>query len=79
MGSHIMTDFKKVDEISYPYIFEQDMSVLLKAGELTRTNIYFPKSNKRDQRYPVLLTYCPYGKDVPYERYVHPLSLFLSV
>lgn len=79
MPNRIIEDLKKVDETSYPYIFEQDASVALKNGVLIRTNIYYPKGIKHGQKYPAVITYGPYGKDVPYERYIchhaHPLCL----
>ncbi len=69
MPKQVTKDLKKVDEASYPYIFEQDVSVPMKNGVLVRTNVYYPMNVRKGQRYPVLVTYGPYGKDVPYERY----------
>lgn len=66
----MISDLKKVDESTYAYIFEQDVSVPLKAGRLIRTNVYYPKDVRQGQKYPVIITYGPYGKDVPYAAYV---------
>jgi len=52
-----------VDETSFPYIFEKNVDIPLKAGGLVRANIFRPKSSVK---YPVLITYGPYGKDVYY-------------
>lgn len=52
-----------VDEASFPYIFEKNVDVPLKAGGLVRANVFWPKSAGK---YPVLITYGPYGKDVYY-------------
>ncbi|CRK46089.1 hypothetical protein BN1723_006868, partial [Verticillium longisporum] len=64
-------DLHKVDETSFPYIFEQNATVTLKAGDgLVRCNVYRPKSSGP---VPVLVTYGPYGKDIPYKDF-HPKS-----
>lgn len=58
-------DIRTIDENSYPYIFEQNVSVPLKTGNgLIRANVYRPKGQEKS---PVLVTYGPYGKDIPYE------------
>jgi predicted acyl esterase len=58
-------DLHVVDDTSYPYIFEQNATVVLKDGRgLIRCNIYRPKVS---QPVPVLVTYGPYGKDIHYE------------
>lgn len=54
-----------MDEESFPYIFEQNASVLLKSSDgLVRCNVYRPKSL---EKVPVLVTYGPYGKDIHYK------------
>lgn len=61
-------DLRVVDETSFPYVFEKDVSVPLKAGRgLVRCNVYRPKSSGP---VPVLVTYGPYGKDIGYQEYV---------
>lgn len=53
-----------VDKDSFPYIFEQNATVPLKTSEvLVRVNVYRPKT---EEKVPVLVTYGPYGKDIPY-------------
>ena len=59
-------DILKVDRTSFPYIFEQNVTVPLKAANgLVRCNVYRPKDSDTI-KYPVLVTYGPYGKDIPY-------------
>ncbi|RXG42823.1 hypothetical protein VDGE_09808 [Verticillium dahliae] len=71
LGPFNVKDLHKVDETSFPYIFEQNATVTLKAGDgLVRCNIYRPKSSGP---VPVLVTYGPYGKDIPYKDF-HPQS-----
>jgi predicted acyl esterase len=60
-------DAHKIDDTSFDYIYEQDVTVKLKSGNFVRCNVYRPKKPD-DGRYPVLLTYGPYGKDVHYKR-----------
>jgi predicted acyl esterase len=53
-----------VDETTYPYRFEQNVSVKLSQPDgLIRCNIYRPKSS---EAVPVIVTYGPYGKDIGY-------------
>jgi predicted acyl esterase len=61
-------DIQTTDTSSFPYIFEQNVSVPLKgsAGGLIRCNVYRPKVNGNEP-VPVIVTYGPYGKDIPYE------------
>ncbi|KAJ5978939.1 Peptidase S15/CocE/NonD C-terminal [Penicillium viridicatum] len=64
-------DIQKTDTTSFPYIFEQNVTVRPKlAGGLIRCNVYRPKT---DAPVPVIVTYGPYGKDIHYERF-HPSS-----
>lgn len=57
---------QKTDITSFPYIFEQDVTVRPRlAGGLIRCNVYRPKT---DVPVPVIVTYGPYGKDIHYER-----------
>lgn len=57
-------DLHKVDVSSFPYVYEQNATVTLKSSEgLVRVNVYRPKTQ---EKVPVLVTYGPYGKDIPY-------------
>ncbi|KAK3117132.1 hypothetical protein LTR53_001789 [Teratosphaeriaceae sp. CCFEE 6253] len=57
-------DLHTVDEDGYPYVFEQNATVPLKSSDgLVRVNVYRPKGA---EKVPVLVTYAPYGKDIPY-------------
>jgi predicted acyl esterase len=49
-------------------MFEQNATIVLKndCGHV-RVNVYRPKTT---ERVPVLVTYGPYGKDIPYSEYV---------
>ncbi len=59
-------DLHTVDKESFPYIFEQNATIPLKLSEgLVRVNVYRPKT---DEKVPVIVTYGPYGKDIPYEQ-----------
>lgn len=47
------------------YVFEQNVTITLKdASGLVRANVYRPKTT---EKVPVLVTYGPYGKDIPYK------------
>jgi hypothetical protein len=49
-------------------IFEKNVSVPIKNSNLpVRCNVYRPIASL-DQKFPVLITYGPYGKDIPYEK-----------
>lgn len=53
-----------VDKDSFPYIFENNVSVSLRSNSgLVRLNVYRPKNVAKA---PVIMTYGPYGKDTPY-------------
>lgn len=61
-------DFHTIDSTSFPYIFEQNASVPLKTSDgLVRCNVYRPKSQDSGKKFPVLVTYGPYGKDIHYK------------
>ncbi|EOO02924.1 putative x-pro dipeptidyl-peptidase (s15 family) protein [Phaeoacremonium minimum UCRPA7] len=50
--------------------FMKNVSIPLKASPLPiRANVYIPLSTDPSAKYPVLVTYGPYGKDIPYERF----------
>ncbi|KAG5797534.1 hypothetical protein H9Q69_003394 [Fusarium xylarioides] len=71
MPNPIKEDIHTGDEESFPYIFEQNVTVPLKAGDgLVRLNVYRPKGV---DKVPVLVTYGPYGKDIWYQNF-HPKS-----
>lgn len=56
-----------VDSESFSYIFEQNVSVPLGNGGVVRCNVYKPRATLTGTKFPVLMTYGPYGKDVPYK------------
>jgi predicted acyl esterase len=65
-----LRDIRTVEKGSYPYIFEKDVSVPLQNGGVVRCNVYRPNDSDSEVRYPVLVTYGPYGKDIPLEWFV---------
>lgn len=66
MPSHIR-DLHVTDAESYPYLLEENATVKLQSSEgLVRVNVYRPKTA---QQVPVLVTYGPYGKDIPYKEF----------
>jgi predicted acyl esterase len=69
-------NIKIVDETSFPYVFEKNVDVPLKAGGVVRANVFRPKGTSRN---PVLVTYGPYGKDVFYGEYHRNGGLALIV
>jgi hypothetical protein len=63
--SNQIQNLHTIDTDTFPYVFEQNASVPLKSSEgLIRLNVYRPKA---DEKVPVLVTYGPYGKDIPYK------------
>lgn len=65
MPNIIRNDIHLVDEKSFDYIFERNATVQLKDGRgIVRVNVYRPKSI--EDKFPVLVTYGPYGKDIHY-------------
>lgn len=61
-------DIRTIDLTSFPYIFEQNASVPLRTSQgVVRCNVYRPKSPDAHQKFPVLVTYGPYGKDIHYK------------
>jgi hypothetical protein len=66
-------DLSTVDKDSFDYIFEQNVSIVLKSSSgIVRCNVYRPKS-KNGEKVPVLMTYGPYGKDISYQEYAKSL------
>jgi hypothetical protein len=74
-------DAHKVDESSFPYVVEENVAVPLKTTSrgIIRCNVYRPKSTSEGKKFPVLVTYGPYGKDIHYKEYVsYPFHDFLE-
>ncbi|PSN64649.1 alpha/beta-hydrolase [Corynespora cassiicola Philippines] len=70
MPNKIKEDITTVDETSFSYIFEQNVTVKPKTvgkGALIRCNVYRPKST---DQVPVIMTYGPYGKDTHYSEFL---------
>lgn len=76
-----LRDIRIVDSTGYSYVYEQHVTVPLKSGGVIRCNVYRPRESKNGQKFPVIATLGPYGKDVPYKVYVsllHP-NLFTKM
>ena len=57
-------NIQSVDDKTFPYIFEKNVTVFLRNDvELIRLNLYRPKT---ENKIPIIVTYGPYGKDIPY-------------
>lgn len=63
--TNVIRDLKEFHEdTENSLIFEKNVSIPLKGSDLpVRANIYRPL---KPGKYPVLVTYGPYGKDIPY-------------
>ncbi|KAH8887262.1 alpha/beta-hydrolase [Thozetella sp. PMI_491] len=73
MTEATIQDAHKVDALTFPYIYEENVPIQLRDGKgLVRCNVYRPKHDGVG-RYPVIVTYGPYGKDVHYSVF-HPES-----
>ena len=65
MAPKIRDDLHVVDSQSFPYIYEENVTIKLKSFDgLVRCNVYRPKNSTP---VPTLITYGPYGKDVHYK------------
>lgn len=62
---NVIMDIRTIETEAFPYIFEQNVGIHLKSNNksVVRANVYRPKNVERA---PVLITYGPYGKDIPY-------------
>lgn len=66
MPNQLRSDLHKVDETSFDYVYEENATIQLKDNRgIVRCNVFRPK-RREGERYPVLVTYGPYGKDVHY-------------
>ena len=66
MSLPIRDDLHKVDETSFDYNYEENATIPLKDGRgIVRANVFRPKGSE-SSKFPVLVTYGPYGKDVHY-------------
>lgn len=71
MSLPIRNDLYQIDSVAFPYIYEENATVTLRNNtDLIRCNVYRPKGLPKA---PVLVTYGPYGKDIPYRDF-HPKS-----
>jgi hypothetical protein len=66
--TNIIRDLREIHEDhENGLIFEKNVSIPLRNSDLpVRCNVYRP-IGPQDAKYPVLVTYGPYGKDIPYK------------
>ncbi|KAM3071817.1 hypothetical protein ACMFMG_009674 [Clarireedia jacksonii] len=71
LKSNEIKDLHEVTEdIENKLIFEKNVSVPLKNSPLpVRCNVYRPLVKESGAKFPVLITYGPYGKDIHYENF----------
>ncbi|KAE8453260.1 hypothetical protein EG329_011327 [Mollisiaceae sp. DMI_Dod_QoI] len=56
-----------IDDEESGLVFEKNVSIPLRSSSLpVRANVYRPLSTKNGDKFPVLVTYGPYGKDIAY-------------
>ena len=66
MPNKLRDDLYKVDTTSFDYIYEENATIHLSEGRgIVRCNIFTPKASQ-GAKFPVLVTYGPYGKDIHY-------------
>ena len=78
-----IVDIHTCDDTSFSYIFRKNVSIPLKSHasgtstpmQVVRCNIYLPHSTALGDKFPVLVTYGPYGKDVHYKECVYDTAL----
>jgi predicted acyl esterase len=64
----IIRDIQFTNESQYPYIVEENVSVSVYDGGVVRCNIFMPRAVREGQKFPVIMTYGPYGKDIHYNQ-----------
>jgi hypothetical protein len=63
--------YQRIDDVENKLIFEKNVSIPLRGSDLPiRCNVYRPTTGGEGQKFPVLVTYGPYGKDIPYKTFV---------
>jgi hypothetical protein len=65
------------NDIENGLIFEKNVSIPRAGTFPIRCNVYRPLAE--GEKFPVLVTYGPYGKDIPYSKYVNLSSVIRSV
>lgn len=71
--NQLKTLFEVKEDKEYGLIFEKNVDILRKDTFPIRCNVYRPIASKNGEKFPVLVTYGPYGKDIPYEKFVPPI------
>lgn len=62
--------YERFNDLEHNLIFEKNVSIPLKTSPLPlRCNVYRPSSGDVTSKFPVLITYGPYGKDIPYRTF----------
>jgi hypothetical protein len=65
------------NDIENGLIFEKNVSIPRAGTFPIRCNVYRPIAEA--EKFPVLVTYGPYGKDIPYSKYVNLSSVIRFV
>lgn len=65
------------NDIENRLIFEKNVSIPRAGTFPIRCNVYRPIAE--GEKFPVLVTYGPYGKDIPYSKYVNLSSVIRFV
>ena len=78
MPNHIRNLKETVTDSDHSLIFEKNVSIPLKELDTPiRANVYRPIDTSL--KYPALVTYGPYGKDIWYGEYVFGDSVLMAV
>ena len=69
-GTDTIRDLREVrEDLEHGLVFEKTVSIPLRNSDLpVRCNVYRPLTSG-NERFPVLVTYGPYGKNIPYATY----------
>jgi hypothetical protein len=69
MVTNITRDLLEITiDVENNLVFEKNVSIPLKASDLpVRCNVYRPIALE-GAKFPVIVTYGPYGKDIPYDK-----------
>ncbi|KAK4556987.1 hypothetical protein LTR86_005968 [Recurvomyces mirabilis] len=66
MALPLIGNLQTTDATSFAYIYEENVTISLREGRgIVRCNVYRPKGESAT-KWPVLVTYGPYGKDIHY-------------
>jgi len=74
ISNHITDISEFIEDRENALILEKNVSIAIRNSDLPiRCNVYRPIA-KAGVKFPVLVTYGPYGKDIPYDKYARRSS-----